>query len=211
MQEIKRILVLAPHTDDGELGCGATIAKCIRKGKEIYYVAFSTCDESLPDELPKGTLKKELFDAMACLGVPCEKVIVFDFLVRNFPNNRQAILEEMVSLNKTIKPDLVYMPSINDIHQDHFTIATEGMRAFKKTNILCYELPWNNYTFNNQAFSCLEEIDVKKRIDAVKCYQSQQHRDYAGEDFTRGLLKSHGVQIGVEYAEVFEVPRWILK
>ena len=36
-----KILVLAPHTDDGELGCGGTIAQYIDQGKEVYYVAFS--------------------------------------------------------------------------------------------------------------------------------------------------------------------------
>ncbi|MBT4611169.1 MAG: hypothetical protein HOC05_14085, partial [Gemmatimonadetes bacterium] len=32
----ERILVLAPHTDDGELGCGGTISRLIEKGCEVY-------------------------------------------------------------------------------------------------------------------------------------------------------------------------------
>jgi LmbE family N-acetylglucosaminyl deacetylase len=37
----KRILVLAPHIDDGEFGCGGTIAKLIADRAEVFYAAFS--------------------------------------------------------------------------------------------------------------------------------------------------------------------------
>lgn len=205
----EKILVLAPHTDDGELGCGATISKYLREGKEVYYAAFSTCDESLPEGIPKGTLKNELFNATNRLGIPRENVIIFNYQVRNFAAHRQQILDDMINLGKKIHPDIVFMPSINDIHQDHYTIAIEGLRAFKKVTILCYELPWNNFTFNNQAFSCVEEIDVENKFFAIKCYKSQESRPYTTEEFVKSLLKTHGVQVGVDYAEVFEIPRLI--
>lgn len=43
----KRVLVLAPHTDDGEFGCGGTITKLINEGHEVYYAAFSACQQSV--------------------------------------------------------------------------------------------------------------------------------------------------------------------
>ncbi len=45
----QKILVLAPHTDDGELGCGGTIVRLIDEGQDVYYVAFSICEESVPE------------------------------------------------------------------------------------------------------------------------------------------------------------------
>nr|WP_287495042.1 PIG-L family deacetylase [Candidatus Brachybacter algidus] len=48
----KKVFILAPHTDDGELGCGGTIARLIEDGAIVYYVAFSTADKSVPDEFP---------------------------------------------------------------------------------------------------------------------------------------------------------------
>ncbi|MDY7036483.1 MAG: hypothetical protein SV375_10045 [Thermodesulfobacteriota bacterium] len=45
----EKILVLAPHTDDGEFGCGGSIAKFIEQRAEVYYAAFSLCEESIPD------------------------------------------------------------------------------------------------------------------------------------------------------------------
>ena len=72
-----RILVLAPHTDDGEFGCGASIAKHIENGDEVYCVAFSSAEESLPPSFPKGILRKEIKAAMCILGVPEQNLILF--------------------------------------------------------------------------------------------------------------------------------------
>ncbi len=206
-----KVLVLAPHTDDGELGCGATISKFVRNGAVVHYVAFSSCRDSLPEGAEPDCLIKEMHSATRVLGIPESNAICLDFKVRHFEDHRQDILDSMIQLNKTIQPDLVLSPSIHDIHQDHVTIANECLRAFKKISILQYEVPWNNYTFDNQFFSCVNESDVNNKVEAVKCYQSQNGRNYVSEEFIRGLLVTHGVQIGHKYAEVFEIPRYIVK
>ena len=38
---LERVLVLAPHTDDGEFGCGGTMARLVEAGADVRYVAFS--------------------------------------------------------------------------------------------------------------------------------------------------------------------------
>lgn len=207
----KTILVLAPHTDDGELGCGGTIHKLVRQGAQIHYVAFSSCKDSLPPDADPDCLIHEMLNATAVLGLPKENVRCLDFQVRHFEDHRQEILDQMILLGKEIQPDIVFSPSQHDIHQDHVTIAGECMRAFKKCTILQYEVPWNNYTFDNQAFSCLTEEDVEKKISAVGCYRSQSNRDYVTEEFLHGLMRTHGVQIGRRFAEVFEIPRLIIE
>src|SRR5262245_27730455 len=128
MFDPQKILVLAPHTDDGELGCGGSISKFINEGKEVYYTAFSLCSKSLPEGLPADTLANECKKATAVLGIPSDHITLFDFEVRVFPKHRQEILEEMVALNKKIKPDLVFIPAEADIHQDHGVIHTEALR-----------------------------------------------------------------------------------
>ena len=203
------ILVLAPHTDDGELGCGGTISKLLREGNEVHYVAFSTCRESVPNGFRESVLKEELSKATLSLGIRPENLRVLDYQVRRFPEMRQAILDDMIVIGREISPDLVFIPSPHDIHQDHSTIAQEAMRAFKKTCILGYELPWNNYTFNNQTFCVLEECDVKNKINALGCYESQRFRNYFQEEYLMGMCRAHGIQIGQEFAEVFETVRWV--
>lgn len=206
----ERVLVLAPHTDDGEFGCGGTISKMVEEGTDVYYAAFSACQQSVLKEFPADILITEVKAATQLLGIKKENLILFDYEVRTFNYRRQEILDDILKMKASIKPDLVFMPSVNDIHQDHYTIATEGVRAFKFSSILCYEVPWNNFTFNTSAFVHLEERHIQKKSDAVAEYKSQAHRSYANEEFVRSLARTRGVQIGAKYAETFDVIRWIL-
>ena len=140
IRNFKNILVLAPHTDDGELGAGGTIAKLIEYGSKVTYVAFSTAAESLPEGLPSDTLKLEVAKATSALGIPSDCLIIYDYQVRRLTDHRQEILEDLIKLRESNKFDLILTPSLRDIHQDHSTIATESLRAFKQVTILGYEM-----------------------------------------------------------------------
>ena len=209
LSKYKNVYVLAPHTDDGELGAGGTIAKLVELGANIYYFAFSTAAESVPEGMPRDILKTEVINATTKLGIPKKNVVIYNYQVRKLNYSRQDILEDLMKHKKKLKPDLVLMPSLNDIHQDHSTIAQEGLRAFKGSTILGYELIWNNLTFNTTSFVNLEEKHIQKKCDSLKEYTSQASRDYMSEDFIFSLAKTRGVQIGVKYAESFEVVRMV--
>jgi N-acetylglucosamine malate deacetylase 1 len=208
----KRILVLAPHTDDAELGCGGTIARFIEEGAEVYTAAFSNAEESLPPGKPANTLLLEFQRSMAVLGVPSQNQSVFRYPVRTFSYERQSILEELVKLREEIKPDLVILPSSQDIHQDHQVLHSEGVRAFKQVSILGYESPWNQLTASSQALIKLEEKHVSAKWESLQCYQSQQEleRPYFNRDFIYGLAVTRGIQMKTKWAEAFEVIRVIL-
>jgi len=138
----KNVLVLAPHTDDGELGAGGTIDLLIKGGANVYYVAFSTAEESVPKHLPKDTLKTEVKNATLQLGIPASNLYILNYPVRKLNYNRQSILEDLIKIRAERPWSLILLPSLNDIHQDHTVIAQEGLRAFKNTSILGYELLW---------------------------------------------------------------------
>lgn len=208
--DFKKALVLAPHTDDGEFGCGGTINKLIESGCVVWYVAFSACRQSVLKEFPEDILITEVKEATKVLGIKPEHLILFDYDVRTFNFKRQEILEDIIKIRKKVQPDVVFMPSLNDIHQDHYTIAFEGIRAFKNSTILCYEMPWNNFTFNTAAFVKLTEENLQVKANALAAYQSQAHRPYANDEFIRSLARTRGVQVDTRFAEVFEVIRWIL-
>ena len=203
----KRVLVLAPHTDDGEFGCGATIARLVDGGTEVRYVAFSIATRSLPDGFPPDTLAREVREATAELGVAESLLDVHDFEVRTFPEHRQEILELLIGLWDEWKPDAVLQPSVRDIHQDHQVIAAEGLRAFKRTTILGYEIPWNNFNFDYQAYVALEREHVERKVRALAKYESQQHRRYSDPEYIWNVARTHGINVNREYAEVFEVYR----
>ena len=210
MLEPRRILVLAAHTDDGELGCGGSIAKFCREGKKIFYAAFSICSLSLPDNIPADTLAHECKKATLVLGINKEDLIIHDFEVRKFPAARQEILEQMILLKKQIEPDLVFIPSVFDMHQDHGVIHAEGLRAFKNAAILGYELPWNQTRFNSDFFIKLTTEEIHKKLEAIKTYKSQLHRRIMQEEIILSLARIRGVQVDTEYAEAFELYRMII-
>jgi N-acetylglucosamine malate deacetylase 1 len=210
IEKFKKVLVLAPHTDDGELGAGGTIARLIDSGARVTYCAFSTAEESVPAGQPKDILKTEVRAATRALGVQTSDLMIKNYQVRHLSYHRQEILEDLIDLRSKDSFDLILLPSPKDIHQDHSTIAQEGIRAFKGTTILGYELIWNNLSFDTTCFVKLSEEHVSRKVEALKCYASQQERDYMSRDFVFSLAKARGIQIGAEYAESFEVLRWIM-
>jgi LmbE family N-acetylglucosaminyl deacetylase len=203
----ERVLVLAPHTDDGEFGCGGTMARLVEQGVDVRYVAFSIATKSLPAGFAPDTLSREVREATAELGIPEANLTVHDFEVRTFPERRQDILELLIALWEEWRPDAVFQPSVHDVHQDHQVVAAEGLRAFKRTTILGYEIPWNNFDFAYQAYFSLDVGHLERKVEALSKYVSQQHRRYSDPEYIWNVARTHGINVNREYAEVFEVYR----
>lgn len=208
MDKAQYVLVLAPHTDDGELGAGGFLSKLIANGASIDYIAFSNAAESLPVGFPTNTLNIEVTAALKRLGI--NNIEILNYPVRNFNKFRQNILDDLIRIRSKRKYDLVLLPSTSDIHQDHQVISQEGIRAFKHTSILGYELVWNSFDFKNQFYVKLDEFDVVNKINALREYKSQSHRAYMSEEFVRSLAYTRGLQVNHKYAECFEVVRWVI-
>jgi LmbE family N-acetylglucosaminyl deacetylase len=204
------VLVLSPHTDDGEISCGGTIARFIEEGKSVYYVAFSMAEKSAGDQFPPNVLETEIRKATQSLGIPSDHLVIYEYPVREFPAYRQEILQDIINLREEIQPDLILVPSPNDIHQDHQVICQEGLRAFKRHTIIGYEQPWNNIIFETRLFIPLKHRHVEKKIAALRYYESQNYRSYLDSDFIRSLARTRGTQIESQYAEAFEVLRWVI-
>lgn len=202
-----KVIFLGAHPDD-EFGCSGTLCRFVEEKQDVYYATFSLCEESVPRGFPRDVLKSECEKAVKKIGVKKENFFLYSFKVRHFPTHRQEILEVLVQLRKKIMPDLVLVPALSDMHQDHQVIAREALRAFKHCSILGYELPMNTITFQHSCFIKLAERHIRKKIEIIKCYQSQMRKPYTSGEFIRGLAHVRGVQIGEKMAEAFEVLRF---
>ena len=204
---VRKALVLAPHTDDGELSCGATMLKLIEAGCRVHYAVFSICEDSIPEGFASDALLQELYSATSLLGLQEKDIAVVRHKVRRFNEVRQDILEHLVRLRYELNPDIVFMPSTRSIHQDHQVIHLEGLRAFKRHTCFGYDLPWDTLQFPANAFHAVEERHIETKIEALKMYKSQAHRDYVDPNFMRCLARVRGEQGHCRWAEAFEVLR----
>jgi N-acetylglucosamine malate deacetylase 1 len=211
VNNVDKILLISPHTDDAELGAGGTIARFLEEGKDVYYVAFSGCETTAKEVgIPTDTVRKECKISTTTLGLKPENVIILNYEVRTFPDHRQEILDDLIKFKQKIKPGLVLVPSSNDMHQDHSVIYWEALRAFKKeASIWGYEHPWNNITFTTDIFVKLTPANVEKKLKALGEYKSQSHKSYMNEEHIRSLICTRGSQLDLSYAEAFELLRLI--
>ncbi len=207
MPTYQRVLAVGAHTDDVELGCGASLSRLRREGSEIRVVAFSRAEQSLPDGAPKDTLELEYRRAMLHLGLEDESLTMGTIPVRHFPEHRQDVLQTLVDLNRAFSPDLVLTMNSQDRHQDHEVVHAETLRAFKATTVLGYELPWNQRLSVTNFFFGLTPEDVEVKIAMLMEYRSQAElkRSYTSAGYVRSAAAFRGYQSGNPLAEAFEV------
>lgn len=194
-------LVLSPHTDDGELGAGATIVRFLEEGVDFHFLAFSAPLEQLRDECVRS---------LEVLGIEKKNVTILDVPRRYFPRYRQEILQTLHDLNEKEYFDIVFTPSTKDLHQDHGVVTREALRIFKQSTILGYELPWNHIDFTENCFVAIEESHLNKKLAALDQYVSQHKHHYFSPEYVRSLAITRGGQIATQYAESYELIKLVL-
>uniref|UniRef100_A0A6M3LK24 Putative N-acetylglucosaminylphosphatidylinositol de-N-acetylase n=1 Tax=viral metagenome TaxID=1070528 RepID=A0A6M3LK24_9ZZZZ len=193
--------------DDGIGGSCGLICRVLQHGSFIHYVSFSFAQKSIQPNTPLNTTENEFYKVMEFLKI--KHFNVYPYEVRIFPSFRQEILELLIDLKNEIKPDVVVMPTMNDYHQDHKTIAEEGFRAFKDITILGYEMPRNMINASPNLFIRMSRQEVFIKMQALDIFESQKWRP----NFVKSIIvlnEMRGHQIDVKYAESYEVIRWIL-
>jgi len=204
----KKVLFIGAHPDDIEIGCGGTIVKFLEEGRTVNTVVFSLVNPAV--SMDPAILLNECKESFDRLGIKRSNGLFFNYEMRQLTRDRQSILQELFDVKDKLKPDLVLIPSPNDLHQDHATVSKEGMRAFKETTTLAYELPWNNLVFKSQVFLTLTEKQVNKKMYAVSAYVSQAYKHYMKNGFLKAVAQMEGGRVGVDYAEAYEAIRWVI-
>jgi LmbE family N-acetylglucosaminyl deacetylase len=198
----KRVCFIGAHPDDIELGCGALISN-IGNRAEILCVTLSD-NKKNPD---LQNLVSEHKNSMAVLGVTGDQDIVKEFETRRFPEARQEILETMLHIKKTFKPEIVFVHTKNDIHQDHITVTEEALRAFRGTTVLGFDVLRSSYGFFPHFLFEVTEQDVEKKLAALAEYKTYESRYYFDSAITRSTMIRHGALAERPFAEGFDILR----
>lgn len=208
------ILVISAHTDDAELAMGGTIDRLVKDGYEVHHAILSSAHEqAIARGYDPKLLIEESMEANMCLGIKEDNYHMFDvgYPTDYFHLARQEIADSLHRLKLMTNPDVVFVNSSFDTHQDHQVVHQEARRVFKEIGIVGYEFPYNNIEFNYQLLVGLTEGNMEKKIDAVKSFRSQQDRVYTKEEYILALGQVHSVRMksAYPYAEAFEVVRLV--
>ena len=194
--------MLGAHPDDIELGCGALLHHIV---KETDVLCVTLSDNQKNIDLKN--VKEEHYVSMAVLGVPKEKIVFGPFTTRVFPDSRQEILEYFLKLRKDFQPDLIFVHSKQDIHQDHLTMTDEALRAFRGITVLGFDVVRSSYGFFPHFLVEVTEEDVNKKIEALSQYKTYRDRYYFHSELTRSIMVRHGALAECPFAEEFDILR----
>ena len=198
----KRVLFIGAHPDDIELGAGALIHKILPHCE----VTCVTLSDNQKNPKLKNVLS-EHYKSMAVLGVPRKNVIVENFETRYLPAHRQEVLEYLLKLRKEIKPDIIFVHSEQDIHQDHNTVTQEALRAYRGITVLGFDVVRSSHGFFPNFFVGVSEENVNKKIEALSQYKTYANYYYFGKELLRATMVRHGALAEKDFAEGFDILR----
>ena len=198
----QRVLFLGAHPDDIELGCGALIHH-IAPMSDVLCVTLS---DNQKNPLLKNVVEEQ-YKAMAALGVTKDKVVLGQFTTRIFQDARQDILEYFLSLRSDFKPDIIFVHSKQDVHQDHNTMTDESLRAFRGITLLGFDVVRSSYGFFPNFLVEVSEEDVNAKIEALSQYETYRDKYYFNSELTRSIMVRHGALAEVPFAEGFDILR----
>ncbi len=219
--EVERVLVVAPHPDDAEIGCGGTVARLTRDGVEVYYVVATNGDKGTEDPTLTNadlaaTRDKEQRDAAAVLGV--KEVTILQNGDGELVDGRE-LLGEITRQVRRIRPDIVlttdpFRTSFY-IHRDHRITGMVTMDAvfpFARDRLHFPEhseaglLPHKTaeiYFWGPETPDVFVDISdtIEAKIEATKLHASQFGP--GDMDWVRSWAARNGEPRGMAYAEEF--------
>ena len=194
-----RVLVLAAHPDDAEVGCGGTIAKYAGQGHTVKIV--TTVIPSLHEvRLAESEAAARILGAEhECLDIRSGDMVF-----------NRAIVECFDRAITGFGPDLILTHWSHDSHNDHQVVAHATVAASRKNacSVYMYEqtIPGGitSCSFRAQKYIDISET-LEKKLESIKAHASQMraHGDWWLYGI-QGRAQYRGFQIRKKYAEAFE-------
>lgn len=181
----KKVLVIAPHPDDEVLGAGGTIARFALEGREVNVAVITRGKQPRFTVNAVEQVRNEALRAHQILGV--KQTLWLDYPAAALGEVPHAELNAGLSgLVKTLRPDVLLIPFVGDMHLDHQLIFTSALVAGRPHEdafprlILAYETlsetNWNA-PYLTPGFIPNVFIDISAQLDtkleALSAFQSQ--------------------------------------
>jgi LmbE family N-acetylglucosaminyl deacetylase len=224
----RKILVVAAHPDDEILGCGATMARLIRRGSVACTLILGE-GITARDNIRNREKRKEEILGLKKQAIRANKVIgIKKTCFCDFPDNRfdsvplLDIVKAVESIKKEFSPDMIFTHSSKDLNIDHRITYNAVLTAFrpvkgeKVREVYSFEVPssteWNypNVFSPNMFVDISDTLEIK--LKALKCYKSEmmEFPHPRSEASIRNYARRWGSAAGLDCAEAFEIIRSIL-
>ncbi len=199
-------LIIAPHVDDDVLGCGGIL-------DDTCHVIYCGLDETGIDNRP--SMDERLDEIHSVQNITNHSFDILDNLVNRY--DEYELIGQIEKIINKDKPDEVYVchPSYNQDHRTVYNATMVSLRPHDKNHfvsgVFVYEQPhmlfWDNggVDFKPNHFV---PIDIEKKIKVYECMKSQV-RSFRSPEHLRAIGKLRGGQSNCEYAEAFQILRWV--
>jgi LmbE family N-acetylglucosaminyl deacetylase len=206
---LSRILCLGAHSDDIEIGCGATVLQLVkqRPGLNFLWVVFSAEG--------KRAGEAEASARVFLKGATKPEVLIHDFRGSFFPSQGETIKELFEKLKGMFQPDLIFTHYREDRHQDHRVISDLTWNTFRNHLVLEYEIP--KYDGDLGQPNCFMPIAArvcqKKISNLMQCFRTQRDKHWFSESTFLGLMRLRGMECASSsrYAEAFYARKVVLE
>jgi len=206
------VLGIGAHYDDLELGCSGTLMKHIKQGDKVIMLVITDSAYNNPD----GGLVRSAEDATR-EGQAAAKILGAEIICLNFKTFFVPFDEELAKTItqyiEELEIDMVYSPWTGDLHRDHqYTARCALMAGRHVKKFLMYRSNFydTEMQFRGNFYSDISAL-IDKKMEVIKAHKSELARvRYSWLDFFRNEHRNAGQKIGVEYAECFEVVRYLI-
>ena len=113
----------------------------------------------------------------------------------------------MLALRRLYQPEIVFVHTAQDIHQDHQTVTQEATRAFRGTTVLGFDVLRSSYGFFPHFLAEVSEQSVENKIAALNKYSTYANRYYFSPEIIRATAIRHGALAERPFAEGFDIIR----
>jgi LmbE family N-acetylglucosaminyl deacetylase len=208
MSANKKVLFLGAHPDDIDFGCAVAMHDHHIRNDEITTVVL-TGGERGGDSLKRRIEQINSFKLLA----PDSRNIFLTFPDTQLFFQLHEVINQVRSIVLDNLPEIVYIPSEHDFHQDHVIAHECALAVFnyiRVNRILSYETPSTMPKFSPNFFKLCDLNSFQIKIDALRCHESQLSKAYFSEATIYSIAKMRAAQgrCNSGAAEAFEVIRF---
>ena len=156
------VLCLGAHSDDIEIGAGATLLSMMERGArlEVVWVVLSAAGER------EVEAKASAADFLA--AATSAQIEVKSFRDGFFPEEGEAIKSTFEALKRQVDPDVILTHHRYDAHQDHRHVCRLTWNTFRNHCILEYEIPkWDGDMGQPNLYMPISATALQRKIDLL--------------------------------------------